>query len=226
MRPQSFRLLLLVGIWLLAVANGIWQFVGTTTADLSGIISDATFIVIYFLGMVLALITAFQPVPRPRVRYAWWLMTAALLSYTIGNVIWLITDLQGIELFPSWADVAYILFYPFMLAALLTFPQSQRSFAERRTFWLDVGLVLALSLVLLSDPLAPSSSGFWLSFGAVMTLMLLARHSDVYACGAAGAPVTDWALYDTHYTERYLGTPQSTTDYKLCVFDVDVFTFA
>lgn len=35
------------------------------------------------------------------------------------------------------------------------------------------GLVLALSLVLLSDPLAPSSSGFWLSFGAVMTLMLL-----------------------------------------------------
>src|SRR5690606_11861080 len=28
-----------------------------------------------------------------------------------------------------------------------------------------------------------------------------------YACGAAGAPVTDWALYDTHYTERYMDLP-------------------
>jgi dipeptidyl-peptidase-4 len=29
----------------------------------------------------------------------------------------------------------------------------------------------------------------------------------VYHCGVAGAPVTDWALYDTAYTERYLGLP-------------------
>ncbi len=37
--------------------------------------------------------------------------------------------------------------------------------------------------------------------------MLLARHSEAYACGVAGAPVTDWALYDTHYTERYMNLP-------------------
>ena len=31
-----------------------------------------------------------------------------------------------------------------------------------------------------------------------------------YACGVAGAPVTDWALYDTHYTEQFVGaTPKS-----------------
>jgi dipeptidyl-peptidase-4 len=41
-----------------------------------------------------------------------------------------------------------------------------------------------------------------------MTLMLLAKASDLYTCGVAGAPVTDWGLYDTHYTERYLTTPQ------------------
>jgi dipeptidyl-peptidase 4 len=41
-----------------------------------------------------------------------------------------------------------------------------------------------------------------------MTLMLLARAGEHYACGAAGAPVTDWGLYDTHYTERYMDLPQ------------------
>ncbi|WP_091637742.1 S9 family peptidase [Lysobacter sp. cf310] len=45
------------------------------------------------------------------------------------------------------------------------------------------------------------------SNGGYMSLMLLAKASDAYACGVAGAPVTDWALYDSHYTERYMGLP-------------------
>lgn len=47
------------------------------------------------------------------------------------------------------------------------------------------------------------------SNGGYMTLMLLAKASSQYACGAAGAPVTDWGLYDTHYTERYMGLPKA-----------------
>ncbi|HEY4559373.1 MAG TPA: prolyl oligopeptidase family serine peptidase, partial [Lysobacter sp.] len=45
------------------------------------------------------------------------------------------------------------------------------------------------------------------SNGGYMTLMLLARGEGDYACGVAGAPVTDWGLYDTHYTERYMDLP-------------------
>ncbi|WP_313460947.1 S9 family peptidase [Stenotrophomonas sp.] len=45
------------------------------------------------------------------------------------------------------------------------------------------------------------------SNGGYMTLMLLAKASDQYTCGVAGAPVTDWGLYDTHYTERYMDLP-------------------
>jgi dipeptidyl-peptidase-4 len=45
------------------------------------------------------------------------------------------------------------------------------------------------------------------SNGGYMTLLLLAHASDRYACGIAGAPVTDWGLYDTHYTERYMDLP-------------------
>ncbi len=46
------------------------------------------------------------------------------------------------------------------------------------------------------------------SNGGYMTLMMLAKASNAYACGVAGAPVTDWALYDTHYTERYMDLPK------------------
>ncbi|HKQ59825.1 MAG TPA: DPP IV N-terminal domain-containing protein [Candidatus Polarisedimenticolaceae bacterium] len=50
------------------------------------------------------------------------------------------------------------------------------------------------------------------SFGGYFTAMAVARRPDVYHVGVAGAPVTDWALYDTHYTERYLGLPSANTE--------------
>jgi dipeptidyl-peptidase-4 len=50
------------------------------------------------------------------------------------------------------------------------------------------------------------------SNGGYTTLMLLAKHSEAYACGIAGAPVADWALYDTHYTERYMDHPEANPE--------------
>ncbi len=50
------------------------------------------------------------------------------------------------------------------------------------------------------------------SNGGYMALMLLARSRGAYACGVAGAPVTDWALYDTHYTERYMDLPKANPE--------------
>ncbi len=49
---------------------------------------------------------------------------------------------------------------------------------------------------------------FGWSYGGYMTLMLMFQAPDAFRAGVAGAPVTDWGLYDTHYTERYLGRPQ------------------
>ncbi len=45
------------------------------------------------------------------------------------------------------------------------------------------------------------------SYGGYMTLLLLTAPDSPFRAGVAGAPVTDWRLYDTHYTERYMGTP-------------------
>jgi dipeptidyl-peptidase-4 len=46
------------------------------------------------------------------------------------------------------------------------------------------------------------------SYGGYMTLKQLEADPHFYAAGIAGAPVTKWELYDTFYTERYMGTPQ------------------
>jgi len=48
---------------------------------------------------------------------------------------------------------------------------------------------------------------FGWSYGGYLSLMLLAKASDHFAAGVSVAPVTDWRLYDTHYTERYLDAP-------------------
>ena len=49
---------------------------------------------------------------------------------------------------------------------------------------------------------------FGWSYGGYMALMMQTQHPGSFAAGVAVAPVTDWALYDTHYTERYLGMPR------------------
>jgi dipeptidyl-peptidase-4 len=45
------------------------------------------------------------------------------------------------------------------------------------------------------------------SYGGYMSLMCLAKAPDVFSAAVAGAPVSSWDGYDTHYTERYMGTP-------------------
>ena len=46
------------------------------------------------------------------------------------------------------------------------------------------------------------------SYGGYMTLMAMFKAPEYFKAGVSGAPVTDWSLYDTHYTERYMGTPE------------------
>lgn len=50
------------------------------------------------------------------------------------------------------------------------------------------------------------------SYGGYMACYALTYASDVFTHGMAGGSVTDWTLYDSHYTERYMGTPANNPD--------------
>ena len=50
------------------------------------------------------------------------------------------------------------------------------------------------------------------SYGGYMALMCLARAPETFHAAVAGAPVTAWDGYDTHYTERYMGLPQENEE--------------
>lgn len=50
------------------------------------------------------------------------------------------------------------------------------------------------------------------SFGGYMSALAVLRRPDVYHAAIAGAPVTAWEDYDTHYTERYMNLPKNNPD--------------
>jgi dipeptidyl-peptidase-4 len=50
------------------------------------------------------------------------------------------------------------------------------------------------------------------SFGGYLAALAVLRRPDVFHAAIAGAPPTDWRLYDTCYTERYLGLPDTSPD--------------
>jgi len=62
----------------------------------------------------------------------------------------------------------------------------------------------------LCDPARVGIYGW--SYGGYLSAMALGRQPEVFKAAVSGAPVTHWDGYDTHYTERYMGTPESNPE--------------
>ncbi len=85
---------------------------------------------------------------------------------------------------------------------------SNRNFGEGELKDLEDGVSYLKSLPFVD----PSRIGMWgWSFGGFMTSYAL-THSNSFKIGIAGGSVTDWKLYDSIYTERYMGTPQTNPE--------------
>ncbi|WP_028963676.1 S9 family peptidase [Sulfobacillus thermosulfidooxidans] len=70
--------------------------------------------------------------------------------------------------------------------------------------------IAALNWIHQHYPTDPTRVGIYgWSYGGYMTLTALMKAPDVFKVGVAGAPVTDFRLYDTAYTERYMGTDET-----------------
>ena len=61
-----------------------------------------------------------------------------------------------------------------------------------------------------ADPKRVGITGF--SYGGYMSALAVTKGSDVFSYGMAGGSVTDWRLYDSHYTERYMGRPSNNPE--------------
>lgn len=72
----------------------------------------------------------------------------------------------------------------------------------------------------LADPARVGIYGW--SYGGYATAMCLCKAPNTFRVGVSGAPVTAWDGYDTHYTERYMGTPMENPKGYTCVVVVVV----
>ena len=61
-----------------------------------------------------------------------------------------------------------------------------------------------------ADPAKVCITGF--SYGGYMSCYALTYGADVFTHAMAGGSVTDWTLYDSHYTERFMGTPADNAE--------------
>lgn len=132
-------------------------FVTYATMVLSGwpsragvdLLTDWMFPVLGLIGLTLAVVAATRA--QGRLRAAWAALAAGITAWEIGEVIWTYDETilgQSHVPFPSWANVAYLVWVPCAIAALLLFP-STRSWLDQSRLMID-GLIVTGSLMLIS----------------------------------------------------------------------------
>lgn len=78
-----------------------------------------------------------------RWRWGWFFIALAMLSTTVGEFLWVyFQNILGVEPFPSLADLFYLLYYPLLLAGVLTFPFSPLRKRERLILYFDLSIIM------------------------------------------------------------------------------------
>ena len=129
------------GVYVLAYI--MWVVAGWGTEYAQLLVGDLVLVPLALGAAVLSWRAATHPALDTNTRRAWQLLTLAYVFNWLAEVVWFVYEIVlHLQPYPSLADVGYLLFYPFMLWGLLTFPRTLHSRKERLTFWLDASTVL------------------------------------------------------------------------------------
>jgi diguanylate cyclase (GGDEF)-like protein len=132
----------LAAVLAMLIVYGLWQVFRWGGARNQALIGDLAFFPVNGGAALWAwLVSRRQDLGRATCR-AWRLLSVALWAYLLGDALQLVNEVvlhQRPD--PSWADAAYLTFYPMVFAGLLAFPSPKRTPAERVRLLLDAGTV-------------------------------------------------------------------------------------
>jgi diguanylate cyclase (GGDEF)-like protein/PAS domain S-box-containing protein len=138
----NWSALLTSGLGLFTVAFMVWAVRGGGDPIRRALLSDLAFVGVGLAVVFLAALTA-RAEPDPRNRRAWRVLTAAYALYCAGDALWLYYETRTyrppVSALPS---VPYLLYYPVLLAGLLSFSRAFRSRGDALRFWLDACTVV------------------------------------------------------------------------------------
>lgn len=133
---------LTIGLALMVISFLPWLLFSGASAERKSLITDLIEPCINLGMTILAFRASRQQTLDSKTRRAWTILTMAFLVYFVANLMWFYYEIfSGQDLAVTWADAAYLLYYPLALAGLLTFPMA-RSGRSRLTFALDTGTVM------------------------------------------------------------------------------------
>ena len=145
----SFRLAATLGALILLIFALVMfalsdnQDANTAFTDIGSFVIDGLVTVALFYGAVSS------KKYDKRIYYAWLMMAAAKLSYTLGDFIWAYMELALHESpFPSPSDIPALLSYPLFLMGILLLPGRKYTVNERLKMMLDTGIVLIASVLI------------------------------------------------------------------------------
>ena len=123
-------------------AYGLWQVFRWGGRSHQALIGDLAFFPVNAAGAVCAWLVSRRADLGRHTTLAWRLLSVAIWLYLLGDAIQLLYEVvlhkKG---YPTWADAAYLSFYPVAFAALIAFPSRRRTGPERLRMLLDMGTV-------------------------------------------------------------------------------------
>ncbi|HEY6790529.1 MAG TPA: diguanylate cyclase, partial [Trebonia sp.] len=124
------------------IAYGSWQVFRWGGREHQALIGDSAFFPVNGAAALLAWRASRRADLGPNVCRAWRLLAVALLLYMLGILLELMYEVVlHRRAYPTWADAAYLSFYPVAVWGLLSFPVRRRSGPERLQLLLDIGMV-------------------------------------------------------------------------------------